>query len=105
QNRPAGVVGTLVGYMETVQRRAMWRIGMPAAMSGSSNVNEHPITKLTRSARHRPTTSDGSRPDFRRARRDSRGGRFLYRGLRRATAVPRSPVPTPSAPGQGFGLA
>jgi len=44
-NRPAGVVGTFVRYMETLQPRAMWRIGMPAAMSGSSNENEQPITK------------------------------------------------------------
>ena len=39
---PAGVHGTPVRYMGTLQPMVLWRISMPASMSSDSNENEQP---------------------------------------------------------------
>ena len=49
-----------VRYIGTLQPRVMWRSSMPSAISASSNENEQPITKLTRSSRQKSRMSSGS---------------------------------------------
>src|SRR3546814_3003305 len=52
-NGPAGSVGIEVRYMGTLQPCSMWRTGKPLSSIASSNENEQPIRKATRSSRHR----------------------------------------------------
>lgn len=59
-NGPAAAVGMSVRNMATLRPWATWRNGTPACSSAVSNVNEQPITKLTRSSRQRAPMSVGS---------------------------------------------
>ena len=59
-NTPAGTQGMLVRYIGTLEPRVMWRTSMPSSISASSNENEQPMAKLTRSSRQTSRTSVGS---------------------------------------------
>ena len=59
-NGPAACLAIDVRYIGTLQPRAMWRSSMPSAISASSNENEQPMTKLTRSLRQNSLISYGS---------------------------------------------
>ena len=59
-NGPASAVAIEVRYIGTLQPRVMWRNSMPSLISASSNENEQPITKLTRSSRQNSRMSSGS---------------------------------------------
>ena len=50
----------LVRHIGTFEPRSMCFSGMPSARSASSNENEQPITKATRSSRHHGVMSVGS---------------------------------------------
>ena len=59
-NGPAGAVARFVRYMATLRPSSTWRRRMPASISACSNEKEQPITKVTRSSRHRLAMSVGS---------------------------------------------
>ena len=59
-NTPAGTHAIDVRYIGTLQPRAMWRTSMPSSISASSNENEQPIAKVTRSSRQTWSMSVGS---------------------------------------------
>ena len=59
-NGPAGMVAIEVRNIGTAQPQVMCRSSMPASISASSNENEQPMRKLTRSSRHQRSTSVGS---------------------------------------------
>ena len=50
-NGPAGAVSIEVRYIGTVEPLVMWRSSMPSCISASSNENEQPSAKMTRSSR------------------------------------------------------
>src|ERR1700677_2279341 len=51
ENGPEDLQAMLVRYIGTRTLRSIWRIGSPSAISASSNENEQPSTKATRSSR------------------------------------------------------
>ena len=53
-NGPAGAVAIEVRYIGTVRALVMWRNSMPSCISASSNENEQPSAKITRSSRQWP---------------------------------------------------
>jgi hypothetical protein len=57
---PAAAVGTLVRYIGTAVPQVMWRSSMPSWISASSNENEQPSAKMTRSSRQWLRMSAGS---------------------------------------------
>jgi len=59
-NGPAGAVAIEVRYIGTVAPQVMWRSSMPLSVSASSNENEQPSAKVTRSSRQCARTSVGS---------------------------------------------
>ena len=59
-NGPAAVVGIEVRYIGTVEPQVMWRSSMPSWISASSNENEQPSAKMTRSSRQCFLMSVGS---------------------------------------------
>ena len=59
-NGPAGAVAIEVRYIGTVAPQVMWRSSMPSSISASSNENEQPSTKVTRSSRQWARMSRGS---------------------------------------------
>ena len=59
-NGPAAVVAIEVRYIGTVEPLVMWRSSMPSCISASSNENEQPSAKITRSSRQCLRMSRGS---------------------------------------------
>jgi hypothetical protein len=59
-NGPAAAVAMVVRYIGTVALQVMWRSSIPHSVSASSNENEQPSTKATRSSRQWARMSAGS---------------------------------------------